>query len=269
MSARCQARSRFSCHGAGRRDPRRRGPRAGQACVPRPVQVADEELKKTKASRRSSRLGADRVGGQQGGGAEGLLAPPPVGDQVPADTPTPLSQRVSGVFAAVLRPRAASWPPRSRARPTRRRSRRASSRPPPAATSRSPSSSGYAHASVSESVWRVCCSSIMARRAVVVLPCRRGPLKVFTTEMPRPTLAADAAERRRRRCRLQRRRRRLAPSSPSPPPSPSLRLYDPPKPTPCPCPCPCPCCRCRRRRRCRRVQCRWNGRRRRRRRRRC
>ena len=124
MSARWQARSRFSCHGAGRRDPRRRGPRAGQACVPRPVQVADEELKKTKASRRSSRLGADRVGGQQGGGAEGLLAPPPVGDQVPADTPTPLSQRVSGVFAAVLRPRAASWPPRSRARPTRRRSRR-------------------------------------------------------------------------------------------------------------------------------------------------
>ena len=165
MPARCQARSRFSCHGAGRRDPRRRGPRAGQACVPRPVQVADEELKKTKASRRSSRLGADRVGGQQGGGAEELLAPPPVGDQVPADTPTPLSQRVSGVFAAVLRPRAASWPPRSRARPTRRRSRRASSRPPPAATSRSPSSSGYAHASVSESVWRVCCSSIMARRA--------------------------------------------------------------------------------------------------------
>ena len=197
MSARWQARSRFSCHGAGRRDPRRRGPRAGQACVPRPVQVADEELKKTKASRRSSRLGADRVGGQQGGGAEGLLAPPPVGDQVPADTPTPLSQRVSGVFAAVQQWRG-GHPPRSRARPTRRRSRKTSSRPPPAATSRPPSSSGYAHASVSESVWRVCCSSIMARRA-----CRSSSLtsqlSPCTTEMPRPTLAADAAESRRRR----------------------------------------------------------------------
>ena len=151
--------------------PWRRPPRPSPtwaACRPSvcaaPVQVADEELKKTKASRRSSRLGADRVGGQQGGGAEGLLAPPPVGDQVPADTPTPLSQRVSGVFAAVQQWRG-GHPPRSRARPTRRRSRKTSSRPPPAATSRSPSSSGYAHASVSESVWRVCCSSIMARRA--------------------------------------------------------------------------------------------------------
>ena len=115
----------FEEGGYGRCRIRRKGREtSGRAGAGRKREVADEELKKTKASRRSSRLGADRVGGQQGGGAEGLLAPPPVGDQVPADTPTPLSQRVSGVFAAVLRPRAASWPPRSRARPTRRRSRR-------------------------------------------------------------------------------------------------------------------------------------------------